>query len=275
MPELSADRPRTKRPGVFLSYSRRDSARASVLEAGLKAQGLQVWRDAQSIRAGAHWFEAIEEGVRRARAVVVLVTETSARSEWVTYEYGLAKGARVPVIAVVTRGAKVPDPVRQFQIVQYSGAGSAAKKIYEGIRDQSRSIGRDRAAIPTLVAKFQEVNGEIATASDGRIPALWMDLWIEGAPSRTRSVTFEIADLGFKDPKWTVRRTKRATASSREFLTDEMNSYGDVEIWVRGVGAGVGNWSTTSTLYEALVRYYRGRSTSAEIRRALRQIREN
>jgi hypothetical protein len=84
-------------------------------------------------------------------------------------------------------------------------------------------------------------------------------------------VAFEILDLGFRDRKW----TKRRTASPREFLTDDMNSYGDVEIWAGGVGVGKGNWNTTSRLYEALVRYHRSRPMNAEIQRGLKQIREN
>jgi len=54
-----------------------------------------------------------------------------------------------------------------------------------------------------------------------------------------------------------------------------MNSYGDIEIWARGVGRDEGLWLSKSTLYEALIRYYTQRTTSAEVRRGLKQIREN
>jgi hypothetical protein len=119
-------------PYVFLSYSRRDRVQATALEKALEASGLH------------------------ARGVVVLVTAATASSEWVTYEYTLAAGSGVPVIAVVVHGAKVPDPVRQqFQTVDYLEARSAAKAITEGIRYQSRSIVRRRESAPQLLAKFQ------------------------------------------------------------------------------------------------------------------------
>jgi hypothetical protein len=150
-----------------------------------------------------------------------------------------------------------------------------AAKIDEGLRDQSRAAGHERASSPMLMAKFQEVNGTVSRASAGKTPSLWMDLWIQGAPRQTTSVSFEIADLGFRDRKWTVRRRKRASRQVREFLTDEMNSYGDVEIWAYGNLPRSENWSTSSTLYEALVRYYRDHLTSSEIKRGLSQIRKN
>jgi hypothetical protein len=265
-----------KTPGIFISYSRKDREIATVLEKELKKRGLTVWRDVQSIEAGARWFGAIEDGIRGSRALVVLITPTSAGSAWVTYEYAFATGARIPVIGVRVGGAKIPRPIRGFQTVQYSSkAQTIAKKIDDGILAQSRSAVRQSAAAPTLVAKFQEVNGEVESIGGGRAPSLCVDLWVEQAPKQTQRVAFEIPDLGFDDREWTIARRKTKAAAMREFLTDDMNSWGDVEIWARGIGPGAGTWSTNSTLYKALSTYYRKRPVSPEIRRALKQIRRN
>jgi hypothetical protein len=258
-----------------LSYSRDDISLAKALESALDARDVPVFRDERSITAGQGFFGAIEKGIRDCRGVVVLVTASSATSQWVTYEYAFAKGARVPVVAVRVRRAKIPGPIQHFQVVEHTDAESAAKKIDDGILAQSRAAARERLSTPTLMAKFQEVDGELLLASDDKPPSICMDLWLEHVPPATRSVAFEILDLGFRDEKWTVRRKKRDTTAAREFLTDDMNSYGDVEIWARGVGPGTGSWSHTSGLYEALERYYRDRFKSTKVRRALKQIREN
>jgi hypothetical protein len=262
-------------PTIFLSYSRVDQAKATALEDALKARHLSVWRDIRSIPAGARWSETIEAGIRGSRGVVVLITPESATSEWVTYEYAFATGARIPVVAVATRGARVPSPIQQFQIVPFRDAASVAKRIDVGLSDQSRAAGQERAASPVLVAKFREEDGELVLASGGRTPSLCIDLWLEQVPKQTTSVSFEIPDEGFQDPKWRVRRGGRGAGDPREFLTDDFNSYGDVEVWARGIGRGAGNWSTSGRLYEALNRYYRRQRMSPEIRAALKQIREN
>lgn len=273
-----------KQPGVFLSYSQKDSKRALALEKALKARGLSVWVDVHSINAGAAWFEAIQQGIRDARAVVVLITQASASFEWVTFEYAFAAGAGVPVIAVVEPAVAVPTPLQNFQFVKYTTAATVAKQVDTGIKDKLRLLGQARASTPKLVARFQEFDGEICKASGGKTPALCLDLWVQHVPPQTKKVAFEILDLGFDEPKWTVHRTKQAD-SLREFLTDDMTSYGDIEIWAQGVGSGKagsgkagsdrGAWSISSMLYEALLRYYDGRHTSQEVRQALKQIRLN
>jgi len=236
-----------------------------------------VWRDVGSIAAGDRWFDAIQKGIRGSHGLVVLVTPASAESEWVTYEYALARGARVPVVAVRVDGARVPKPIRNFQVVEYSSnAKQVAGQIDEGILDQARSAAKQSTSAPTLLAKFQEVNGEIVRFRRGkRAPELGIDLWVEKAPKQTRRVEFEIPDRAFKDREWAVNRRKGKTGVMREFLTDEVKSYGDVEIWARGIGPGAGTWSTNSPHYKALRTHYRAHPTSEEIRRGLNQIWDN
>ena len=262
-------------PTVFFSYSRKDETTAAALEDALKKRGLSVWRDARSIIPGERFAQAIEAGIRGSRGVVVLVSPASAGSDWVTYEYAFAMGAGVPIVAVTMRGAEVPSPMQQFQVVAYKDARNVAKQIDAGLSNQSRAAGLKRATSPILVAKFQEVNGQPATLWDGRIPPIWIEIWLEQVPKQTKKVAFEIPDEGFRDRKWAVNRVRSTAAIVREFLTTDMNSYGDIELWARGFGRGQGNWSGSWRLYEALTRYYRSRPVSSEIRAALRQIRDN
>lgn len=264
----------SKTSKVFLSYSRKDSQCAKTLQKALTQRGLQVWQDVQSIKAGERWADSIEKGILDARAIVVLISASSADSHWVTYEYAFATGAKIPGVAVVLNGTKVPSPIQRFQVVHFTRAREAAKQVADGIRTQSRSLAHVRTAAPQLVAKFQELNGALRPILGGKLPAYWIDLWVEQAPRQTQHVAFEILDLGFRDRKWKVRK-QPTSKSIRAFLTDDMNSYGDVEIWARGLGSGTGNWSTITTLYEALLRYYSGRETPPEVRKALNQIRKN
>jgi hypothetical protein len=56
-------------------------------------------------------------------------------------------------------------------------------------------------------------------------------------------------------------------------LTDDINLYGDVELWAAGSGPGKASWSIRSGLYEALLHYYSGLSQTADVRKALAHIR--
>lgn len=256
---------------IFLSYSRKDSKRAEALERALTERGMNVWRDTRSITAGGEWPRAIEEGIREARGVVVLLTEASAGSQWVMYEYAFAVGAAIPIVAVLVPGTKVPWPLGRFQVVPLSDPETAVEKIDKGLTEQARCAREGLASVPQLVAKLQEDNGRLVRIGSGRVPPLGIDLWVEHASPKTRSVNFEVLDYGFEDPKWSEKRGK----DPREFLTDDMNSYGDVEIWARGNGPGSGTWLAKSGLYEALVRFHTDRPANAEIRRGLKQIRKN
>ncbi len=145
-----------------------------------------------------------------------------------------------------------------------------------------RAMGEPQTAppsyfLPQLVARFQEENGELCTAEgegeDG-LESYCMDLWVKDAPPNTQSVAFEILDVGFSDRAWNIPRSEDAVQPVRPFLTDEMNSWGDVEILVRGFETN-GAWTLETTLYEALNRYYSTRTKNRKVHRALKQIREN
>jgi len=265
----------TKR--LFLSYSSKDKTRAIALESSLEALKLPVSRDERSISPGTKWFDAIENGIRDSRGVIVLVTKASRRSEWVIYEYSLARGAGIPVIAVLADGTAIPAPLQPFQAVKHEDPDKVAEKIKKALADQSRAIGRNRASsAPVLMAKFQEENGEPIRATKGKTPELCMEMWLEQVPTETKRVAFEIPDEGIRDNKWTAKRaSNRPTARERAFLCDDIRLYGDVDIWASGSGKGPGKWSGSWRLYEALMRYYRSRLYSRGIRAALEQIRKN
>lgn len=237
----------------------------------MRRRGVRVWRDERSIAGGVAFSDAIENAIRDSRGVVVLLTSKAASSTWLNYEYAFAIGARIPVVAVMVKGAKIPEPMQRFQVVRYTPVQEAAKRALRGIDKQLRNKSREVAAPAKLVAKFREVNGVIDRASDGSLPSLCMELWIEGAPPATSAVHFEIPDQGFVDRMWTIKRSD-GFDRHRQFLTDDLNSYGDVEVWAVGDMRGGKSWSSSTTLSEALRRYYADHPKTPAVRRALRQI---
>jgi hypothetical protein len=96
---------------VFLSYAREDIVVADELFHGLEAEGLSVWIDRQDITSGS-WKERVTEGLRQARAMVVLLTLNSLNSAAVRKELSFAAKKHVPIIPVQTQDINeelVPD----------------------------------------------------------------------------------------------------------------------------------------------------------------------
>src|SRR4051812_10230879 len=118
---------------VFLSYSRKDQKYARAIESELVDFGWEVWRDEVSISAGSLWRTEIDTGLRKANAIVLIVSSSSMASNWVTYEYAFAVGARIAAVAVVVGETELPEPIRTFQRVSYP-SDAAISRIDEGLR---------------------------------------------------------------------------------------------------------------------------------------------
>lgn len=87
------------RYSCFLSYSRKDKAFVDELSKVLRADGLEHWVDRSEIQAGDQWEKSIHEGMRRADACVVFVSEHTIGS-FVAKEVALANEMRKRIIPV-------------------------------------------------------------------------------------------------------------------------------------------------------------------------------
>lgn len=73
-------------PALFIAYSRHDGSLAGQLVAQLRSIGIGVLWD-RDIPPGANYRRTIARWIKRADLVVILFTEHSVRSEWVTKEF--------------------------------------------------------------------------------------------------------------------------------------------------------------------------------------------
>jgi len=84
---------------VFLSYAREDRARAEQVARGLEAAGVQVFWD-NEIPPGQTWADYIETKLTQCRALIVLWSAESTKSQWVREEarMGRDKGVLIPAM---------------------------------------------------------------------------------------------------------------------------------------------------------------------------------
>jgi hypothetical protein len=84
---------------VFISYCREDIAYANELKQFLEDNNIETWMD-NHLRGGENWKDIIDNSLDNSYAVVVIVTEASLNSPWVTYEWARAMGRNIAVFPV-------------------------------------------------------------------------------------------------------------------------------------------------------------------------------
>jgi tetratricopeptide (TPR) repeat protein len=104
---------------LFLSYSRKDEARARRFSDWLERESHDVWRDEDDISGGASFSLEIEKALKDCDAVLVLWSKEAAQSSWVRDEagYGRDTGKLIPFSL---DGTDPPLGFRQFQSLSLS-----------------------------------------------------------------------------------------------------------------------------------------------------------
>jgi hypothetical protein len=88
---------------VFISYKQTTANRRLVgrMSERLRNAGFEVWVDRQRLRAGQDWRVEIDQAIREALALIVILTPEAVASQYVTYEWAFAMGVGIPVIPIL------------------------------------------------------------------------------------------------------------------------------------------------------------------------------
>jgi TIR domain-containing protein len=134
---------------VFLSYSTKDHHFAELAGIRLAEAGINVWRDQGQLRAGSDWRGGIERGISDSIAVVVALSESSAESSYVTFEwaYGLGKGKTV--VPLKLESCKIHPRLEPIQYLDFSVPGSLPWNL---LIERIREIEADATSQEDLVA---------------------------------------------------------------------------------------------------------------------------
>ena len=114
---------------VFITHAAGDADLAERIADQLRGHGLEVWDESQ-VLPGDNWGLKLAEALQTSDAMVVLLTNDSARSPNVSYELGYALGNKeyrgrvVPVIAAPPNAPsekEIPWVLRRFQMIRLEG----------------------------------------------------------------------------------------------------------------------------------------------------------
>jgi TIR domain len=134
---------------VFLSYSTRDHHFAELAGIKLDEAGINLWRDQGQLQAGSDWRGGIERGISDSIAVIVALSEHSAESSYVTFEwaYGLGKGKTV--VPLKLEACKIHPRLEPIQYLDFSVPGSLPWNL---LIERIREIEADFTSKEDLVA---------------------------------------------------------------------------------------------------------------------------
>lgn len=101
---------------VFISHTAVDKRFVRRLKARIESAGYDVWLDEHDLLAGDPLAEQIAEALKRAKAVLVVVSKASVASRWLRYELNITTQRMIKgecrVIPVVIDDSELPPDVR-------------------------------------------------------------------------------------------------------------------------------------------------------------------
>ena len=105
---------------IFISYSKKDSDFAHKLADDLAAAGFKIWIDDKSISGGNLWRETIEQNLKLAGEVIVVVSPNSMTSEWVMLEGTLAYGWEKQLFPILIQPVEnLPPWLEEYQWIDF------------------------------------------------------------------------------------------------------------------------------------------------------------
>jgi hypothetical protein len=140
---------------LFVSYSRSDAEFVGALVRRLEADGHDVWLDTEDIRGSEQWRASIVEGVRRAEAVLLVVSPRSMASEYVAREVTLAAEEKRRIVPLLLEPAAMSGNIR-FELAgvqQISFDGVPFESAIEKLRDILGGLDQQRSATSPVLPR--------------------------------------------------------------------------------------------------------------------------
>jgi len=145
MGSSSPEQAATKKVAVFISYSWKDHAFATRLQADLTARGAEVWLDSIKISPGDRIADRITRGLQQTTHVLQLLSPYSVRSKWVERENEWARDQNKTICVVAIAKCKVPRWSESWLVAKVWGDEPTRR---QGYRDVLGFLGLDADSPP-------------------------------------------------------------------------------------------------------------------------------
>jgi len=149
---------------IFISYSQKDKKYAEIISQRLKHDGHEILYDDWKLKVGDNLITKLEEGLRTADAIIIIVSNHSLQSKWVQQEY-----AAIAFSDISKKKARIiPVLVDQSTVPQY-----LSRYVYVDLtRDRELGILRLQKALADDAIVDQIDSHEIERSYDNAIESL-------------------------------------------------------------------------------------------------------
>jgi TIR domain len=110
---------------IFISYKSEDPDASAdfigLLTSKIQGLGFDTWDFGAGLIAGDEWRMEIDQAIKTAAALVVVITPAAKASEYVTYEWAVAWGAGVPVIPLLLAPTRLHPRLEAIQYQDFTG----------------------------------------------------------------------------------------------------------------------------------------------------------
>lgn len=113
-PEIKALVERKQGTHIFLSYSRKNMPLALKIRNAMEDAGHSIWQDVSAIKGGDQWLDSIDDGIKRAYAVVIVLSAPAWESYWVREEFAHAQRHGKRIIPLNIDGRDTPFGMNQL-----------------------------------------------------------------------------------------------------------------------------------------------------------------
>jgi hypothetical protein len=92
---------------LFVSYVSQDSLKAKELVSNLKEVQVRGWLDQADIATGEEISSVLRDSIRKASAVLVLISPASVNNRWVEFEVSAGQALGKTIIPVIISGENI------------------------------------------------------------------------------------------------------------------------------------------------------------------------
>ena len=104
---------------VFISYSHQNKSFVKKLAGKMEDQGMKVWWDFESLKAGQDWPKEIERGIKQSDFFLVVLTPDAIESEWVGNEVAYANNSQKMIIPLHYKKCEIPINLTNKQYIDF------------------------------------------------------------------------------------------------------------------------------------------------------------